>query len=285
MTTKNIIKSGLYIVSTPIGNLQDITYRAIDVLSLSDVILCEDTRVSLKLLSAYNIKNKLISLHEYNERGKIQYVLNLLSQNKIISLISDAGTPLISDPGYHLVKNCINAGYYVTSIPGACSVVTALTLSTFPTNTFFFAGFLPNKSNTRIKFLNNIKNIKSTLIFFETANRLLDSLIDISSIFPKNEIAIVQELTKLFEHVSTDTTINLINQIKDKKLILKGEIILLISNSKNIDSSEKINNDININDPKLTTKQISKILSEKSNIPVSDIYKMLHRIKNLQNIY
>jgi len=277
MTTKNIT-SGLYIVSTPIGNLKDITYRAIEVLSSSDTILCEDTRISLKLLNAYNIKSKLISLHEYNERGKIDYVLNLLSQGRIISLISDAGTPLISDPGYQLVKNCINSGYYVTSIPGACSVITALTLSTFPTDTFFFGGFLPNKSSARIKLLNNIKSIQSTLILFETANRLITSLQDIAQIFPNNQIAIIQEITKLFEKVTIETPHNLIDSINTQKIILKGEIVLLISNSTNITLPNQTQFDIN--DPTLTKKQISKILSKQLQVPASDLYKILCHTKN-----
>ncbi len=277
MTTKNIT-SGLYIVSTPIGNLKDITYRAIEVLSSSDTILCEDTRISLKLLNAYNIKSKLISLHEYNERGKIDYVLNLLSQGRIISLISDAGTPLISDPGYQLVKNCINSGYYVTSIPGACSVITALTLSTFPTDTFFFGGFLPNKSSARIKLLNNIKSIQSTLILFETANRLITSLQDIAQIFPNNQIAIIQEITKLFEKVTIETPHNLIDAINTQKIILKGEIVLLISNSTNITLPNQTQFDIN--DPTLTKKQISKILSKQLQVPASDLYKILCHTKN-----
>ena len=277
MTTKNIT-SGLYIVSTPIGNLKDITYRAIEVLSSSDTILCEDTRISLKLLNAYNIKSKLISLHEYNERGKIDYVLNLLSQGRIISLISDAGTPLISDPGYQLVKNCINSGYYVTSIPGACSVITALTLSTFPTDTFFFGGFLPNKSSARIKLLNNIKSIQSTLILFETANRLITSLQDIAQIFPNNQIAIIQEITKLFEKVTIETPHNLIDAINTQKIILKGEIVLLISNSTNITLPNQTQFDIN--DPTLTKKQISKILSKQLQVPASDLYKILCHTKS-----
>jgi len=277
MTTKNIT-SGLYIVSTPIGNLKDITYRAIEVLSSSDTILCEDTRISLKLLNAYNIKSKLISLHEYNERGKIDYILTLLSQGRIISLISDAGTPLISDPGYQLVKNCINSGYYVTSIPGACSVITALTLSTFPTDTFFFGGFLPNKSSARIKLLNNIKSIQSTLILFETANRLITSLQDIAQIFPNNQIAIIQEITKLFEKVTIETPHNLIDAINTQKIILKGEIVLLISNSTNITLPNQTQFDIN--DPTLTKKQISKILSKQLQVPASDLYKILCHTKN-----
>ncbi len=281
MTTENI-RSGLYIVSTPIGNLKDITYRAIEILSSSDIILCEDTRTSNKLLSAYNIHKKLISLHEYNERGKIQFVLQLLNENKVISLISDAGTPLISDPGYNLVKHCIDSGYYVTSVPGVSSVITALTLSTFPTNNFFFSGFLPNKSSARVKLLNSVKQIQSTLIFFETSNRLLNSLNDISRIFPENKIVIAKELTKLFEQIIIGTADYLIEKINIGEIVLKGEIVLLISNSE-ISGISLIENKINLNDPNLGIKEISKLLSVKNNIPQHEIYRMLCNIKKRSN--
>lgn len=281
MTTENI-RSGLYIVSTPIGNLKDITYRAIEILSSSDIILCEDTRTSNKLLSAYNIHKKLLSLHEYNERGKIQFVLQLLNENKVISLISDAGTPLISDPGYNLVKHCIDSGYYVTSVPGVSSVITALTLSTFPTNNFFFSGFLPNKSSARVKLLNSVKQIQSTLIFFETSNRLVDSLNDISRIFPENKIVIAKELTKLFEQIIIGTADYLIEKINIGEIVLKGEIVLLISNSE-ISGISSIENKINLNDPNLGIKEISKLLSVKNNIPQHEIYRMLCNIKKKSN--
>lgn len=281
MTTENI-RSGLYIVSTPIGNLKDITYRAIEILSSSDIILCEDTRTSNKLLSAYNIHKKLLSLHEYNERGKIQFVLQLLNENKVISLISDAGTPLISDPGYNLVKHCIDSGYYVTSVPGVSSVITALTLSTFPTNNFFFSGFLPNKSSARVKLLNSVKQIQSTLIFFETSNRLVDSLNDISRIFPENKIVIAKELTKLFEQIIIGTADYLIEKINIREIVLKGEIVLLISNSE-ISGMSLIENKINLNDPNLGIKEISKLLSVKNNIPQHEIYRMLCNIKKKSN--
>ena len=281
MTTENI-RSGLYIVSTPIGNLKDITYRAIEILSSSDIILCEDTRTSNKLLSAYNIHKKLISLHEYNERGKIQFVLQLLNENKVISLMSDAGTPLISDPGYNLVKHCIDSGYYVTSVPGVSSVITALTLSTFPTNNFFFSGFLPNKSSARVKLLNSVKQIQSTLIFFETSNRLVDSLNDISRIFPENKIVIAKELTKLFEQIIIGTADYLIEKINIGEIVLKGEIVLLISNSE-ISGISLIENKINLNDPNLGIKEISKLLSVKNNIPQREIYRMLCNIKKKSN--
>ena len=224
----------------------------------------------------------MLSLHEYNERGKIQFVLQLLNENKVISLISDAGTPLISDPGYNLVKHCIDSGYYVTSVPGVSSVITALTLSTFPTNNFFFSGFLPNKSSARVKLLNSVKQIQSTLIFFETSNRLVDSLNDISRIFPENKIVIAKELTKLFEQIIIGTADYLIEKINIGEIVLKGEIVLLISNSE-ISGTSLIENKINLNDPNLGIKEISKLLSVKNNIPQHEIYRMLCNIKKKSN--
>ncbi|MDR2933976.1 MAG: 16S rRNA (cytidine(1402)-2'-O)-methyltransferase [Rickettsiales bacterium] len=290
MTTKNI-KPGLYIIATPIGNLGDITYRAIETLSASDIILCEDTRTSKKLLDAYNIKSKLESLHEFNERAKTDYVIEKLSEGKVISLISDAGTPLVSDPGFNLVKSCGQKGFYITTVPGACSAITALTLSSFPTNKFFFSGFLPVKTMARTKILTNSKAIPSTLIFFETANRLEKCLIDVAKVFPESKVAVAKELTKIFESVVIDTAENLIEKIHTGQIVLKGEIVLLIDNSSadslsqdasydepDIDAKtiRKMAADLHKKDTLLTGRKIAKILSAQLQIHSSYIYKILN---------
>ncbi len=296
MTTK-IILPGLYIVATPIGNLGDITYRAVDTLRASDIILCEDTRTSKKLLAAYDIKSKLESLHEYNERAKIDYVLARLGEGKIISLISDAGTPLVSDPGYNLVKACRKSGRHVTTVPGACSAIAALALSSFPTNAFYFAGFLPVKTSARTKELEAAKKISATLIFFETANRLEKCMVDIAKIFPAAQVAIAKELTKIFEEIIVDAPDNLIGKIHSGEIVLKGEIVLLIDNSDAKDTASiagaaaaafskpgketddkairKLADDLRKKNATLTHRKIAKILSARLQIQSSEIYKIL----------
>ena len=168
-----MLKNGLYIISTPIGNLQDISQRALDILNQAPIIACEDTRVTKKLFSllGLSLHKKFITYQDHNEEQQAQQLIDLINDGQIIALVSDAGSPLISDPGYKLVNKCREQNIYVTAIPGACAVITALQLSGLPTNRFLFAGFIPNKDKARADMFNELKQINSTLIFYETAPR------------------------------------------------------------------------------------------------------------------
>ena len=190
---------GLYIVSTPIGNLRDITLRALDVLEQADLVLAEDTRVSAKLLSAFGLKNKLERYDEHAAERVRPRVLQLLAEGGRIALVSDAGTPLISDPGYRLVREATQAGAAVIPIPGASSVMAALAVAGLPTDRFLFAGFTPSKSAGRRTLFAELAPIRSSLVFFEGGSRLASSLADMAAVFGPREAMVGRELTKLYE--------------------------------------------------------------------------------------
>lgn len=221
----------LYLVATPIGNLKDITFRAIETLKNSDVILCEDTRKSGLLLKQYEIPPKrLISYFEYNELQRIPEVIALLKDGLNISLVSSAGTPTISDPGFKLVRECIKEGIRVESIPGPSSILAALTASGLPTDKFFFLGFLPKsqgKKTTLLKDASEVKKrIKTTLIFFESPYRLVDTLNDIADVFGDVAVVVARELTKMHEEIRRGSSKELAEYYI--KSGVKGEIVVLI---------------------------------------------------------
>jgi len=224
----DVNKSTLYLVSTPIGNLEDITLRALNVLKSVDVIACEDTRHSLKLLNHYEIKKQLIAYHSYNENRSCKGIIKLLETGKSIALITDGGTPCISDPGYLIVNECIKNNIEVISIPGAAAFTTLLTSSGFRADKFYFQGFLSPKSGKRQKALKEMSSIKGTLIIYESPHRLLKSVEDIFKIFPKNIICIGKELTKINETVITGNY----EEIMEKLNLIKiaGEFVILIAN-------------------------------------------------------
>jgi 16S rRNA (cytidine1402-2'-O)-methyltransferase len=225
-------KSGLYIVSTPIGNLEDITIRALDTLKHSNFIICEDTRVTKKLLTKYSIQSKLIVYNDHstlNDRNKIEA---LIVQGNIVSIISDAGTPLISDPGYKLVRSLKEQGHYITAVPGPCSVIAGLTLSCLPSDKFYFGGFLPKTSDAKGKFLKKFLHLDATMIFFETSNRLADSLIVVKEVFGNRKACVARELTKIYEEANLMLISDLIEYYNTKPP--KGEVVLLISGSEDL---------------------------------------------------
>jgi 16S rRNA (cytidine1402-2'-O)-methyltransferase len=225
----------LYIVSTPIGNLQDITLRAIDVIKNTAYIACEDTRKTGFLIKSLSEKfgsfgeKFLFSVYEENEVKRISEVLNLLQNGKDVALISDAGTPLISDPGFKLVRECLNSGAKVESIPGPSSVISALVVSGLPTDKFTFVGFLPKKSGHRNTFLENLNKslelIKSTIIIFESPFRLIKTLEELQQIFGDREVVVVRELTKIHEEVKRGKISELIKYYQE--ITPKGEIVIL----------------------------------------------------------
>jgi 16S rRNA (cytidine1402-2'-O)-methyltransferase len=194
-------KPGLYLVATPIGNLGDITLRALEVLAGSDMIACEDTRVTRKLVERYGIGTPLTRYHEHNASEARPALLARLGEDQAVALVSDAGTPLISDPGYRLVREAVAAGHAVTALPGASSVLAALSLSSLPTDRFFFEGFLPPKQAARQKRIAALASVPATFVLFETGPRIADSLADLAAGLGGREAAICRELTKLHEEV------------------------------------------------------------------------------------
>lgn len=218
---------GLYIVSTPIGNLGDMSFRARDVLEQADIIACEDTRVTGKLLAHFDVRTPTVSYHDHNEQRVLPRLMATLAAGQIVALVSDAGTPLISDPGYRLVKEARAAGFLVNSIPGASAILAALTSAGLPTDRFMFAGFLPSKTGARRKILSDLAPIMATLVFYESPKRLKSSLKDIFEVLGDREAAVCRELTKLFEEVRSGKLSDLARHYRkaDKP---KGEIVIIV---------------------------------------------------------
>lgn len=223
------MKNGIYIVATPIGNLQDISSRAVEVLENADIIACEDTRVTKKLFSLLNInlKKTFISLHDHNEDEQLSKIIELVNQGNSVAQVSDAGCPLISDPGYKLIRRCKEEGIYYCTIPGPCALICALQLSGLPTNSFMFAGFIPNKDKARIDLFNKLKGIDATLIFYETANRIVKTLTAVQEVFPKREVAVAREITKVYEECLNGTAAELLAHFATHEP--KGEMVLMIA--------------------------------------------------------
>ncbi|HDV0905462.1 TPA: 16S rRNA (cytidine(1402)-2'-O)-methyltransferase [Vibrio fluvialis] len=229
----------LYIVPTPIGNLGDITQRALNVLSSVDVIAAEDTRHSGKLLAHFNIQTKTFALHDHNEQQKAQVLVEKLLAGQSIALVSDAGTPLISDPGYHLVTQCRQAGVKVVPLPGACAVITALSASGLPSDRFSFEGFLPAKSKGRKDKFMEIAKAERTCIFYESPHRITESLQDMLDVLgPERQVVLARELTKTFETIQGMPLGELIEWIEADDNRRRGEMVLLIHGYR--DSAEDV---------------------------------------------
>ena len=222
-----ILKPGLYIVSTPIGNFEDITLRAISTLKNSDIILCEDTRISQTLLAKHDIHTKLQIYNDHSDQKDREHIISLIKEGNIVSLISDAGTPLISDPGYKLSRDLRMLNYHIDVIPGVSAPITALTLSALPSDRFLFHGFLPKTIESKKKIFSELVTLKATLIFFETAPRLINTLSVAKEILGNREICVARELTKLYQGIKTGDIDEIIAFYQNN--ILKGEIVLLIS--------------------------------------------------------
>ena len=222
--------STLFVVATPIGNLEDMTYRAVRVLREVDWIACEDTRESRKLLDHFEIKTPLVSYHDFNELERAKELADRLKAGESGALVSDAGMPLVSDPGYRLVRAAIEAGIEVRPVPGASATVTALAASGLPTDSFQFLGFLPSKSGQRANLLEALKNEKATLIFYEAPHRILDSLSDIERIMGARPVVVAREMTKIHEEFVRGTAGQIWDQLRARDAI-RGEITLLIGKS------------------------------------------------------
>ncbi|MCR6629517.1 MAG: 16S rRNA (cytidine(1402)-2'-O)-methyltransferase [Magnetospirillum sp.] len=217
---------GLYLVATPIGNMGDITYRAVEVLRAADLVACEDTRISGKLMARLGLDRPLSPYHEHNAERARPALIARLKEGAVVALISDAGTPLVSDPGYRLVRACVAEGIAVTALPGASAVTTALQLSGLPNDRFLFAGFLPNKAAARRQALRELARVPATLVFFESPNRLAESLGDMAAVLGPRAAAVARELTKLHEEVARDDLFTLANRYAGAAP--KGEIVVVV---------------------------------------------------------
>ena len=276
-----MLKNGLYIVSTPIGNLKDISERAISVLEDVSIIACEDTRVTKKLFSllGISISRKFISYQDYSEEDKSQTIIDLINNGESVALVSDAGSPLISDPGYKVVKKCREQDIYVTVIPGACAVISALQLSGLPTNRFMFVGFIPNKDKARKDLFEELKFIDTTLVFYETAPRLLKSLVQAKEIFINREIAVAREITKMYEEVVVGEVDKVIKHFEDVEP--KGEFVLMIAPPVVSNYSLDDVRDILLNKMKnMSLKSAVKEVCEKYSLNKNEVYALALELKN-----
>lgn len=283
------MQAGLYITATPIGNLKDITLRALEVLKAVDSIICEDTRVTAKLLGHYGIEKKLIVYNDHSDELIRAKIIEEIKDGKAYALVSDAGTPLISDPGYKLVRECHENGVYVTTLPGASSVISAITISGLPSDSFLFAGFLPQKSEAKRKLFSSYKNIDTTLIFFDRGSRLVDSLNVALEVFGDIECAITREISKLYEEVRLNKISelllglkNLDQNIDSENIELRGEIVVLFSNKQD-NKSEISEDDLNVKLADLlknnSVKDAAAIAADLYGIKKKEAYELLLRLK------
>ena len=269
-------KPTLYLIATPIGNMEDITYRAIKVLKNVSIIFSEDTRVTNQLLSYYNIKNKLISSHQYNEKDNIDKLLKYLNDGQDVGLVTDRGTPIISDPGYYLAKAAINNNYNVVSIPGATAFVSALITSNIDAQPFTFFGFLNSKSSKRRKELEELKNNKYTLIFYESPHRLIDTLNDMLKILGNRNISISREITKKFEEIYRGTISDVINELD----VLKGEFVIVVEGNKDVNDFSKLSILDHVNlyiENGLDSKEAIKKVAHERKLNKNEVYSEYHK--------
>ena len=279
-TLNKEIKKGLYLVSTPIGNLDDITFRAIEILKKSDFILCEDTRVSGKLFKKYGINSKLIANHKFNEKKNLSKVIKLLKENLIISLISDAGTPGISDPGSILVRECVNNNISITALPGPSAVATAVAISGF-SEKFFFYGFFPDKLKKLEEDLKILSQLNSSLVFFVSSKKFNKIINQLKMNFSGRKILICREMTKIYEEFIRKN----IDQLDENDVKQKGELTIVVSeklgnkkNSQKLSESDKRN--IRKMIDKYSIKEITNLISLNKKISKKEIYNYCLILKN-----
>jgi len=277
---KNKIKKGLYIIATPIGNLGDISMRALEILKISDFVLCEDTRVSNKLFSSFNIKSKLISNHKFNEKKNLKKIMDLLNSNKILSIISDAGTPTISDPGRILIKECIKKNINIFSVPGPSAVTAAVSASGF-SDKYYFHGFLSEKKTLIDKDFNMLSKLDCSIVFFISTKKINKIIDSIKKHFNKRNIVICREISKYFEEYIRSS----VEDLCEFKNSLKGELTVVVSekkiDKKNVNElSESDKNKIKKFINKLSIKDIVNIIVEKKNVSKKEVYNYCLSLKN-----
>ncbi|MDC2970795.1 16S rRNA (cytidine(1402)-2'-O)-methyltransferase [Candidatus Pelagibacter sp.] len=272
-------ENGLYLVSTPLGNLKDITLRAIEVLQQSNYILCEDTRISKILFDKYQIKSKLISNHKFNEKKNLVKIIEYLKSGKIISLISDAGTPSISDPGSILVNECINNDIRIFPIPGPSAVIAAVSISGF-SDKFLFCGFFPDKKKHLSDELKKISEFENSLVFFISPKKINKIIPELKKNFSGRKIVFCREITKMYEELIRKNIDEL--ELFDKEP--KGELTVVISEKKNKNISQKLSeSDMNIIKTminKFSVKEITNILSKNKDVSKKEIYSYCLKLKN-----
>lgn len=234
------MQNGLYIVATPIGNLDDLSPRAREILENAEVIACEDTRITKKLFSLLNISafgKKFIIYQNYNEENEAQNIIDLiLNEGKSVALVSDAGSPLISDPGYKLIRKAREQNVFVTTLPGCCALICALQLSGLPTNRFLFAGFIPNKDKGRLDVFKEVREMNATVVFYESAQRIVKTLTAAAEVFGDRKMAVAREISKMYEECLNGTAAELIEHFNAKEP--KGEMVLMIAPAGEKDFSE-----------------------------------------------
>ena len=276
----NKVKSGLYIVSTPIGNLSDITLRALEVLKKSDYVLCEDTRISKNLLERYEIKSKLIANHKFNEKKNLSKVIDILKSGSVVSLISDAGTPSISDPGAILVNECVVNEIDIFPIPGASAVSSAVSISGF-NEKYFFYGFFPEKNSKLSEDFERLANLEGCIVFFISPRKFNRSIKDLKRYFSNRKILVCREMTKFYEeYIRTD-----VETLEPFKSDPKGELTIVISEKvkeKNSSIMLKESDKKNIQKliKKLSIKDITDLISQNTNVSKKEIYNYCLKIKN-----
>ena len=276
---KNELKKGLYLVPTPIGNLGDITLRAIEILKKSDLILCEDTRVSKKLLDKFQINTDLISNHKFNETKNLTKIIQILKDDKLVSIISDAGTPGISDPGSILINECVKQNINIIPLPGASAVTTAVSISGFG-GKYLFYGFFPEKEKMIICELEKLSNLEFCLVFFVSPKKINKMIPHLNNYFADRKILICREISKYYEEYTRFNP----GKLKLYKTEPKGELTIVISeNQKNKNTSQKISESdkkiIKTMLHKLSTKEITKIINHNSNVSKKEIYEYCLKLK------
>ena len=276
-----MLNNALYIVATPIGNLKDITLRALEVLQNADVVACEDTRVTKKLFSLLGLKldKSFISYQDHNEEEKSQDIIDIIKEGKSVALVSDAGSPLISDPGYKLVRKCTQQSVKVYTIPGPSAVICALQLSGLATNRFMFAGFIPNKTKARLDLFTELKKINTTLVFYETAPRLCKTLLAMIDSFDNREIAVAREITKMYEDCIRGTAKTLYEYFSLNSP--KGEIVIMVGppleeETNNNDIENELKSRLKVMSLKSAVQEVSKLFKINKN----DVYNLALRLKN-----
>lgn len=275
------MQAGIYITATPIGNLKDITLRALEVLKEVDAVICEDTRVSHKLLSHYGIEKKLIVYNDHSHEDVRNRILSEVAEGAAFALISDAGTPLISDPGYKLIRAAQQNGLYVTTLPGASSVVSALTISGLPSDTFLFVGFLQPKVEGKRKQLAKYMQLDTTIIIFERGSRVVDTLGTLLEVYGDVEAAVAREISKLYEEVKTNTLSELLNIYTAKEP--KGEVVIMVSNKPSAEAGKMTEAELTDRLHGLlannSVKDAAAIAAEMYGISKKDAYNRLLKLK------
>lgn len=269
----------LYICGTPIGNLEDITLRCLKVLKEVDLITAEDTRHTKILLNHYQIKKPITSYHKYSKESKVEHLIKLLRAGKNLALLSNAGMPGICDPGYELINKAIDQNITIVPVPGVSALVTALVVSGFPMESFIFEGFIPRKKREKEKFFLQLKNERRTIIFYESPNRIRDTLVTIKEIFGERKIVLARELTKMFEEIIRGNLSSVIDILKSREV--KGEITLVLA-GKSIKKKGKTESDRNLEEEKKLEKAIVNYIKKgyRNKDIVSSIYQEYHISKN-----